>query len=121
MLQSKVQQPVIDYYMYPPVGGDDWRYTFESAEVRAYEMQMLTRAMVLDMVNADSFESAAQTLAGTEYALDSDSQTLAALEAVLAVRRTALRETFAELMLDKAVVELLQSRSDFANLRLAIE
>ncbi len=120
MLQGKAEQPVIDYYMYPPVGGDDWRYTFESAEVRAYEMQMLTRAMVLDMVNADSFESAAQTLAGTEYALGSDSQTLAALEAVLAVRRTAIRETFAELMLDKAVVELLKSRSDFANLRLAI-
>ncbi|GAH15411.1 unnamed protein product, partial [marine sediment metagenome] len=26
------KQPIIDFYTYPPIGGDDWRYTFETAQ-----------------------------------------------------------------------------------------
>ncbi len=69
MLAAKLKQPVIDFYTYPSIGGDDWRYTFQTALVRTLEMQMLTRAALLDMANAESFEQAADLLSGSEYAL----------------------------------------------------
>ncbi|MHC4498521.1 MAG: hypothetical protein ACYS21_05340, partial [Planctomycetota bacterium] len=56
------EQAILDFYTYPPIGGDDWRYTFETATVRALEMQMLTRATLLDMANAANFQQAADLL-----------------------------------------------------------
>ena len=69
MQGTRSGQAVIDFYRYPPVGGDDWRYTFETARVRAIEMQMLSPAALLDMANAEDFDSAAALLAAGEYAL----------------------------------------------------
>jgi len=108
----------LDFYTYPPVGDDDWRYVYQTAQVRVLEMQMLTRATLLDMANSDSFETAADLLSATEYALPR--KTLTDLEDVLHQRRTALRELFTELMIDQSIVELFKTRDDFANLRLAV-
>ncbi len=114
------KQPIIDFYTYPPIGGDDWRYAFETAQVRVYEMQMLSRATLLDMANAETFEQVVDSLAGTEYALPSAGMDFAEVETLLQSRRTLVRALFAELMLDKPIVELLRTRDDFANLRLAV-
>ncbi len=114
------QQAILDFYMYPPIGGDDWRYTFQTAQVRAIEMQMLTRATLLDMANAGSFQQAADLLGGTEYALPQGGRSFVEVEDVLRQRRAAVRELFAQLILDKPLVGLFRTRDDFANLRLAV-
>ena len=114
------EQAILDFYTYPPVGGDDWRYTYETARVRALEMQMLTRATLLDMANAAGFQQAADLLSGTEYALPAGGRNFAEVRDVLLQRRTAIRELFSDLTLDKPIVKLYKTRDDFANLRLAI-
>ncbi len=114
------EQAILDFYTYPPIGGDNWRYAFQTAQVRAFEMQMIGRATLLDMANAGSFQQAADLLSGTEYALPTGGRNFAEVEDVLQQRRTAVRQLFAELMLDKPIVELLRTRDDFANLRLAV-
>jgi vacuolar-type H+-ATPase subunit C/Vma6 len=68
-MNELAEQLLLDFHLYPSVGDDDWRYTFAAAEVRALETQMLTRPMLLDMVNAETFEQAVDLLAGTEYAM----------------------------------------------------
>ncbi|MBA7629733.1 V-type ATP synthase subunit C [subsurface metagenome] len=72
------------------------------------------------MANAENFESAVDLLTASEYALPAGSKNIAEMENVLRARRTAVRELFADLMLDKPIVELFKTRDDFANLRLAI-
>jgi V/A-type H+-transporting ATPase subunit C len=120
MLATRLKEPSVDFYMYPPVGGDDWRYVRQTALVRVYEMQMLTRAALHDMANAASFEAAAGLLSATEYALPQAGRSFTELEDVLRARRTAVRQLFSDLMLDEPIVELFRSRDDFANLRLAL-
>ena len=120
MLTAKFKRPVIDFYTYPPIGGDDWRYTFQTAQVRTLEMQMLSRAALLDMANAENFEQAADLLSGSEYALPRGGRDFAEVEEILQQRRAAVRELFSDLMLDEPVVELFRTRDDFANLRLAV-
>jgi V/A-type H+-transporting ATPase subunit C len=114
------EQAILDFYTYPPIGGDDWRYTFQTAQVRAFEMQMLSRATLLDMANAGSFEQAADLLSGTEYALPRGGRDFAEVEEILQQRRAAMRQLFSVLMLDKPIVELFRTRDDFANMRLAV-
>ncbi|MFB0525124.1 MAG: V-type ATPase subunit [Phycisphaerae bacterium] len=120
MQNVQSEQAILDFYTYPPVGGDDWRYTFETAQVRVLEMQMLTRTILLNMANAESFEAAADLLAATEYTLPRAGKSFAEVEEMLRVRRQALRELFADLMLDEPFVQLFRTRDDFANLRLAV-
>jgi V/A-type H+-transporting ATPase subunit C len=120
MLAAKLNQPVVDFYTYPPVGNDDWRYLYQTAQVRMLEMQMLTRTTFLDMANAEHFEQAVDFLANTEYVLPLAKDRFAEVENILQLRRAVVRTLFAELMLNKSVVELFRTRDDFANLRLAI-
>lgn len=119
-MTQTIRQPVIDFYIYPPIGGDDWRYTFQTARVRAIEMQMLTRATLLDMANAENFAQAADLLSATEYALPSGGKSSTEIEDILLAQRKALRQLFAALILDKPLVHLFKTRDDFANLRLAL-
>lgn len=114
------EQAIIDFYTYPPIGGDDWRYAFQTAQVRTLELQMLTRTTLLGMANAENFEQAADLLTASEYALPHAGRNFAEIEDVLRLRRSAVRELFEELMIDKPVVELFRARDDFANLRLAL-
>jgi len=114
------QTAIVDFYTYPPVGGDDWRYTFQTAQVRVLEMQMLSKATLLDMANAENFEQAVELLAASEYALPHGSKSFGKMEDILRLRRSAVRELFADLMLDEPIVELFRTRDDFANMRLAV-
>jgi len=114
------EQAILDFYTYPPIGTDDWRYTFQTAQVRALETQMLTKATLLDMANAENFEQTADLLTATEYALSHGGKNFAEVENILRLRRTEVRELFADLMIDKSIVELFRTRDDFANLRLAL-
>ena len=114
------EQAILDFYTYPPIGGDDWSYTFETAQVHALEMQMLTRVTLQDMANASGFQQAADLLSGTEYALPAGGRNFAEVQDVLLQRRAAIRALFADLILDKSIVRLFKTRDDFANLRLAV-
>ena len=119
-MSELAEQAILDFYTYPPIGVDDWRYTYQTAQVRTLEMQMLTKTTMLDMANASGFRQAADLLSGTEYALPAGGRNFAEVQDVLLQRRTAVRTLFADLMLDKPIVELLKTRDDFANLRLAV-
>jgi len=114
------QTTVLDFYTYPPVGDDDWRYVFQTARVRVLEMQMLTRPALLDMANAENFQAAADLLSATEYALTRAGRSFKEVENILQTRRSAVRELFADLILDEPIVHLFRTRDDFANLRLAV-
>jgi len=118
-MSSTQQQPVLDFYRFPPVGPEDWRYAFATAKVRALETQMLSRTTLADMANAPDFAQAVEFLTAGEYGLAQGSS-FEQIEEVLRRQRSAVRRLFARLMVDKAVVELFRTRSDFANLRLAL-
>ncbi len=114
------ERAILDFYTYPPIGGDNWCYTFQTAQVRALELQMLTRSTLLDMANAADLDQAAGLLSSSEYAVSQAGRNFAEVEKTLQLRRTAVRQLFADLMIDKSVVELFRTRDDFANLRLAV-
>ena len=114
------EQSVTDFFTYPPIGGDDWRYTFATAYVRALETQLLSRATLLDMANAENFERAADLLSAGEYALPQANRSVAELENFLRNKRSAVRKVFSSLMVDEPIVTLFRTRDDFANMRLAI-
>ena len=111
---------VLDFYTYPPVGTDDWRYVYQSAQVRVLEMQMLTRATFHDMANSQNFQAAADLLSSTEYSISHTGKSFTEIENVLSQRRSAVRMLFEELIIDKPLVHLFRTRDDFANLRLAV-
>lgn len=119
-MTGAVQKPVLDFYLYPSVGADDWRYVFATARVRSLQTEMLSRAMFLDMANAADFSQAADLLSATEYGLGQGQRNIAEIERLLLDRRGEVRKLFADLIIDKAVVELFRSRADFANMRLAL-
>lgn len=114
------QQPIANFHRYPSVGVEDWRYTFAVAQVKVLEAQMLSRAAMIDMVNAEDFEQAVDLLNSTEYALPQSKRTIAELENILLKKRSEVRKLFNDLMIDEPTVELMRAREDFANLRLAI-
>jgi len=120
MQDTNSEQAILDFYTYPPVGGDDWRYVYETAQVRAMQIQMLSKATLLDMANAPSFEAASELLSSTEYALPRGGGNFAEVEDTLLKLRSAIRQLFADLMIDKPLVELFRTRDDFTNLRLAL-
>ncbi|MHC4338463.1 MAG: V-type ATPase subunit [Planctomycetota bacterium] len=119
-MAEAAEQPVLDFYTYPPIGGDDWRYTFATAQVRVLESQMLTRAALSDMANSEDFDQAVDSLGAGEYALPKGERTFTDVENILKLRRTEARDLFADLMIDEFVVKLIKARDDFANMRLAI-
>jgi V/A-type H+-transporting ATPase subunit C len=114
------EQGVIDFYRYPSIGDEDWRYVWATAQVRVLETGMLTRSVLLNMADSPDFSSAVELLSGTEYAMTSGSQSPAAVEKMLLARRSAVRELFVDLILDDALVEILKAREDFVNMRLAV-
>jgi V/A-type H+-transporting ATPase subunit C len=119
-MNSVAQAPTIDFYMYPPVGGDDWRYTFAVAKVRTLETLMLSRATLVDLANASDFAAALDMLSSTEYALPSGTKDFDQVEQMLLQKRSDVRDLFVSLMLDESLVQLLKEKDDFANLRLAL-
>ena len=114
------QEAVIDFYRYPSIGQEDWRYAYATARVRVLQTQMLSRGTFLDMANADSFTTALELLGGSEYAMSQAVTSLTQIEKMLLERRSSVRDLFVYLMLDEGIVELLRAREDFANMRLAV-
>jgi len=114
------EQDLIDFYQYPPIGAEDWRYIWATAQVRVLETGMLTRSTLLNMADATDFAAAVELLGGSEYAMTPAPQSLGAVENMLLERRSAVRELFVDLMLDDELVEILRAREDFANIRLAV-
>ena len=119
-MNAVCKAPTIDFYTYPPVGGDDWRYTFAVAKVRALETLLLSRATLVDLVNASDFTAAIDMLSSTEYALPSGTKDFDQVEQMLLQKRSDVRDLFVSLMLDEPLVQLLKEKDDFANLRLAL-
>ena len=115
-----LQQPVLDFYRYPSVGDDDWRYGFATAVVRTLETQMLGKAALVEMASAENFEKTAEMLGSSEYAAPGGNKYLGQMENVLLTRRSEARNLFVELMIDKDLSDLMRTREDFANLRLAL-
>jgi len=120
MPKARSEETLFEFLTYPTVGADDWRYTAQSAQVRVMEMQLLTRATLLDMANAPDFAAALGLLGSGDYALPQGSPRFDDVQALLLEKRAAVRELFAEWMLDETIVTLFKSRDDFANLRLAL-
>lgn len=120
MPKARSEETLFEFLTYPTVGTDDWRYTAQSAQVRVMEMQLLTRATLLDMANAPDFATAVASLGGGDYALPSGTLRMDDVQSVLLESRRAVRDLFADWMLDEGVVALFKSRDDFANLRLAL-
>ncbi len=120
MPKARLEQTVYEFLTYPQIGGDDWAYMSQSAQVRALETQLLMRTVLMDMANAPDFGSAVASLAAGEYALPQGSVRFEDVRNVLLERRAAVRGLFEDWMLDEAVVVLFKSRDDFANLRLAL-
>ncbi len=54
------EQAVIDFYRYPPLGAEDWRYAFATARVRVLESMMLTHGVLVDIAPAVTIVSPAQ-------------------------------------------------------------
>lgn len=114
------EQGLIDFYRYPLIGAEDWRYIWATAQVRVLETGMLTKGTLLNMADAPDFAGAVELLGSTEYAMTGRQPSLAQTEQMLLERRAAVRELFVDLMLDSELVEILKAREDFANMRLAV-
>ncbi len=114
------EQGIIDFYRYPAIGAEDWRYIWATAQVRVLETLMLTRSTLLSMADAADLGGAVELLGSTEYAMGGRVQRLAQIEQMLLERRGAVRELFIDLMLDSELAEILKAREDFANMRLAV-
>lgn len=113
------EQIVLNFNKFPSVGEEDWQYAFACAQIRALEMQMLSRATLLDMVNAENFGMAVDVLNSTEYTIGA-AKDFSELEPVLQQKRIEVRDLFEKLMVDESIIELLRAREDFANIRLAL-
>ncbi|NLH15086.1 MAG: V-type ATPase subunit [Phycisphaerae bacterium] len=120
MFHGQSDSPTVEFHRYPPIGEDDWRYGFAVGQVRSLETRMLSRATLLDLANADSADAALDLLSGTDYALPAGGRGTEQIEQMLRDKRTEVRRRFASLMQDPLLVELLEARDDFSNLRLAI-
>ncbi len=120
MKNGEVEQSGIDFFRYPPIGEDDWRYGFATGKIRVLETRMVTRATLLDMANAENFAAAMELLSGSDYAFPAGMQSFSEFEKMLMDRRREVRQIFAELMEDEPLVELLRARDDYSNLRMAV-
>lgn len=109
----------IDFYRYPSVGAEDWRFAYQASRVRALELTMTPRSVFVDMANAASFSEAVEVLAGTEYTIDPNADS-GQIEAMLSERRDEARAAFVELMPSNEIITFLRAREDYANMRLAI-
>ncbi|MBW8000941.1 MAG: V-type ATPase subunit [Planctomycetes bacterium] len=113
------EQIVLNFNKFPSIGAENWEYAFACAQVRALEIGMLTRPMLLDMINAENFQTAVDILSSTEYAFG-PAKEFDELEPILQTKRTEIRKLFKELIVEQPIVELISAREDFANLRLAL-
>ena len=113
------EQPVIHFNLYPPLGPEDWEYTYAVAQVVTLEEKMLSLGFLTEIANASGFKAAIEMLSGTEYAI-SPSAGFEEIEQLLCGIRGDVRDLFKQLVFDKKIVEFMTARTDFANMRLVI-
>lgn len=119
MLET-AEPKTFDFNRYPPVGEDDWQYTFAAARVRALEGKLLSHNFIMDLANAPDLAGALDLLSSTDYAISANTSDFAEIERVLIEQRSLTRHLFKEIITNKELIELLLEKSDFANLRLAL-
>ena len=113
------EQPILYFSLYPPVGPEDWEYSYAVAQVRTLEEKMFNLAFLTEMANAGQADKAIEMLAGTEYAI-ATTASFEELEQMLHARRTEARDLLRHLIDDEKIIEFVMARSDFINMRLAI-
>ena len=113
------QQDILHFSLYPPIGEDDWRYISATAQVKTLSEKFFDSAFMAEMANSGGFAEAVELLNGTDYAM-SASVTNEELEKLLCDRRREAKKLVCQLLIDEKIIEFLQARSDFANMRLAI-
>ena len=113
------QQNILHFSLYPPLGEEDWRYTFATAQVKSLSEKFFDSAFFAELTNSGSFAEAVELLGGTDYAV-SASASNEEIEKLLCDRRREAKKLICQLLLDEKIIEFLQARSDFANMRLAI-
>ncbi len=114
------EQSAIEFNRYPPVGSEDWSYSFATARARVLDGGLLGRGFFMDMINAGSFAEVVEFLSGTDYSMGGGVTRFAEVETVLQNVRSSARSFFVELLPDEDYIELLRARVDFTNMRLAI-
>jgi len=119
-MNAALKQTGTDFFRYPDIGQEDWRYAFATAKIRCLESVMLSRGTLLDMANARDFSTALELLTGSDYAMGTSVGSFSEIEEMLLEKRTEIRDLFVELMIDDELVEPLRARENFANMRLAI-
>ncbi len=114
------EKPVLDFYLYPPVGENDWEYAFGAAAARSLETELLSSSFLVDLASVDNYESAVDMLSSTEYELPKESSNIKDLEKKLLRIRTETRDFFRSAVPDENVAGILEVRADYKNLRLAL-
>lgn len=118
-MDSVYQQNVLHFDMYPPLGEENWRYIFATAQAKTLSEKLFDASFFAEMANSGSFEEAIELLNGTDYAMPA-TVTNEELEKVLCERRREAKKIVCQLIIDEKIVEFLMARSDFSNMRLAI-
>ncbi|MBN1787359.1 MAG: V-type ATPase subunit [Sedimentisphaerales bacterium] len=113
------EQNVIQFNLYPPIGEEDWRYIFATAQVRTLAEKLFDQAFFHELAHCGGFKEAAELLTGTDYAI-AGAGTSEEIEQLLCDRRREVNQLICQFLIDEKIIELLRSRSDFANMRLAI-
>jgi len=113
------QQNVLYFSLYPPIGPEDWRYIFETAQVKTLSEKLFGSIFFTELANSSGFKETVELLSGTDYAL-SASATNQEIENLLCDRRREARKLIRQLLHNDKIIEFLRARSDFANMRLAI-
>ncbi len=113
------QQNVIQFSLYPPIGEEDWRYTFASAQVKTLTEKLFDQTFFNELANSEGFKETVELLGGTDYAM-AKAVTNEDIEQLLYEGRKEVKKLTSQLLIDEKIIEFLQARSDFANMRLAI-
>ncbi|MDD5134414.1 MAG: V-type ATPase subunit [Phycisphaerae bacterium] len=113
------RQNILHFSLYPPIGAEDWQYTFATAQVRTLSEKLFDMAAFGELANSGGFKETAELLGGTEYAI-SDSITNEETEQMLCDRRREVKKLVNSLLFNEKIIEFLKARSDFANMRLAV-
>jgi V/A-type H+-transporting ATPase subunit C len=114
-----MEQPLFNFATYPAIGGDDWRYIYASAEVRAIEDKLLGQPFFAELAGAKNIKELFDMLSGTDYAVSAGANEQET-ERMLSRRRSEARRLFEWLIDNEKIVEFFQAPIDFANMRLAI-
>jgi V/A-type H+-transporting ATPase subunit C len=115
----ETEQSRFDFNTYPSAGETDWKYVQAVAQIRAIEDNLFTKQFFTELTNAKDFKELCDMLAGTDYAF-SVSMTEEEIEQLLSARRMETRKFVEQLIDNEEINKILNVKTDFSNLRLAI-